>query len=185
MVARITIAGAGHGGLVAGILLARDGFDVSLFEQKSRDALGYHWHDDFYLESFDKAGLPRPPSSDFTRRKNISFHGPGMTHVLSTIVPENQLEIQMDRKVLYARLLALAEHAGVKLEFNSRVTGPLLNGHPETVCGLVVDGKGIEADLVIDAAGLGSPVRRGLPADYHVAPEIAPPDIFYTYRGSF
>ncbi|MEX2682041.1 MAG: NAD(P)/FAD-dependent oxidoreductase [Candidatus Sigynarchaeota archaeon] len=185
MVARITIAGAGHGGLVAGILLVRNGFDVTLFEQNSRDALGYDWHDDFYLESFDKAGLPRPPSSDFTRRKNISFHSPGLTHVLSTNVPENQLEIQMDRKVLYARLLAHAEEAGVKLNFNTHVSGPLVKGHPAIVCGLVVDGKEIEADLVIDAAGLSSPVRRGLPADYHITHDVVAPDVFYTYRAYY
>ncbi len=185
MVVRIIVAGAGHGGLVAGILLAREGFDVVLYEQGSRDALGYDWHDDFFLESFDKAGLPRPDASDYTRKRNVCFHSPDMKHVLSPSVPEDQLEIQMDRKVLYARLLALANEAGVKSRFNSHVSGPLLRGHPETVCGLVVNGKEIDADLVIDAAGLGSPVRCGLPASYRIVPGIGPPDVFYTYRAYY
>jgi flavin-dependent dehydrogenase len=185
MVARIIIAGAGHGGLVAGILLARHGFDVSLYEQCARDALGHDWHDDFFLESFDKASLQRPAESDYTRKQNVVFHSPDMKHVLSTSVPESQREIQMDRKVLYAWILALADEASVKLNFNSPVSGPLLRGNKEAVCGLVVNGKEIDADLVIDAAGMHSPVRHGLPAGYRIEPEIRPPDIFYTYRAYY
>ncbi len=185
MVVRIIIAGAGHGGIVAGILLARQGFDVSLYEQSSRDVLGYDWHDDFFLESFDKAGLPRPAAADFVKKHDLCFHSPDMKHVLSTSVPEEKREIQMDRKVLYARLLALADDAGVKLCFNSRVDGPLLRGTLETVCGLVVDGKEIGTDLVIDAAGINSPVRKGLPAGYRIEPNISPPDVFYTYRAYY
>ncbi|MBN2153253.1 MAG: NAD(P)/FAD-dependent oxidoreductase [Candidatus Lokiarchaeota archaeon] len=185
MVVRIIIAGAGHGGLVAGTLLARQGLDVSIHEQRPRDALGHDWHDDFYLEAFDRAGLPRPPPSDFTRKGNIRFHSPSMAHVLSTYVPEHQLEIQMDRRVLYGRLLALAEDAGVKLYFNSHVDGPLLEGHPGVVRGLVIGGKETSADLVIDAAGLDSPVRRGLPDRYRVQRDINPPDVFNTYRAYY
>ena len=33
---KILIAGAGHGGLVAGAYLAEKGFDVELFEKKTR-----------------------------------------------------------------------------------------------------------------------------------------------------
>jgi flavin-dependent dehydrogenase len=170
MVVRIIIAGAGHGGLVAGILLARQGFDVSLYEQCPRDALGHDWHDDFFLESFDKAGLPQPAASDYSRKQNVVFHSPDMNHVLSTSVPEGQREIQMDRKVLYSHLLALADAAGMKLSFNSHISGPLLRGNNETVCGLVVNGK---------------EVRHGLPASYHVEPDIGLPDVFYTYRAYY
>ncbi len=185
MVVRIIIAGAGHGGLVAGIHLARLGFDVSLYEQRSRDGLGHDWHDDFLLESFDMASLPRPAESDYARKCNLCFHSPDMKHVLSTSVPEERREIQMDRKVLYTRLLALADGAGVKLYFNSLVTAPLLRGQPETVCGLVVDGKDIGADLVVDAAGVGSPVRHGLPAWYYIEHDICSPDVFHTYRAYY
>jgi flavin-dependent dehydrogenase len=48
-----------------------------------------------------------------------------------------------------------------------------------------VDGKEICADLVIDAAGMNSPVRCGLPVDYHIMHDIRPPDVFYTYRAYY
>ncbi|NMC08426.1 MAG: NAD(P)/FAD-dependent oxidoreductase [Candidatus Lokiarchaeota archaeon] len=185
MTYRIIIAGAGHGGLSAGIILARQGLDVSLHEACSRDALGHDWHDDFFLETFQEADLPSPAPGEYAIKCNVSFHGPDMRSVISTSVPEARREIQMDRKALYARLLTLAESAGVKLNFNSRVTGPLLHGQPETVRGLIVNGKELAADLVIDAAGVHSPVRRGLPAGYRIEPTILAPDIFYTYRAYY
>jgi flavin-dependent dehydrogenase len=185
MNARIIIAGAGHGGLVAAILLARHGFDVSLYEKCSRDGLGHDWHDDFFLEAFDKAGLPRPAMSDYTRKTNTFFYSPNMKHVLSMLVPEDQREIQMDRKTLYARLLANADEAGVKSSFNSSVTGPLLRGNPETVRGITMNNKEIDADLVIDATGMNSPIRHGLPANYCIEADISPSDVIYTYRAYY
>ena len=43
----ILIAGTGHGGLVAGALLAQSGFDVTVVEKERREALGHDWEDRF------------------------------------------------------------------------------------------------------------------------------------------
>ena len=40
---KIIIAGAGHGGLIAGALLAEKGYDVTVYERNIRDDLGYDW----------------------------------------------------------------------------------------------------------------------------------------------
>ena len=42
---KIIIAGAGHGGLIAGSLLAEKGYDVTVYERHIRDDLGYDWED--------------------------------------------------------------------------------------------------------------------------------------------
>ena len=58
----ILIAGAGHGGLAAGILLARAGFSVTLAEQKARAALGHDWEDRFTFPLLaDLVGRALPP----------------------------------------------------------------------------------------------------------------------------
>lgn len=44
---KIIIAGAGHGGLVAGALLAKAGHQVELYEKNSKENLGHDWEDRF------------------------------------------------------------------------------------------------------------------------------------------
>ena len=42
---KIVIAGAGHGGLIAGARLAAAGYDVTIYERKIKSELGYDWDD--------------------------------------------------------------------------------------------------------------------------------------------
>ena len=44
---RILVAGAGHGGLAAAALLAKNGFDVTVIERKKREEMGHDWEDRF------------------------------------------------------------------------------------------------------------------------------------------
>ena len=48
---KILVAGAGHGGLAAAGLLAKQGADVTIFERGTEEGLGYDWTDIFNLDS--------------------------------------------------------------------------------------------------------------------------------------
>ena len=49
---KIIVAGGGHGGIAAGMLLAKKGFDVTVYEKNSRENMGHDWTD-----IFDKKGF--------------------------------------------------------------------------------------------------------------------------------
>ena len=42
---KILVAGAGHGGLVTAIHLAKNGYDITVIEKEKREAMGHDWHD--------------------------------------------------------------------------------------------------------------------------------------------
>ena len=52
MKGKIIVAGMGHGGLAAAAILARSGYDVTVYEQKSAGTLGYDWTDIFDPKAF-------------------------------------------------------------------------------------------------------------------------------------
>ena len=64
---KIIVAGAGHGGLAAAALLARDGFDVTVYEKNKRADLGYDWTDIFAPGALKIASVPMPEKDKFTR----------------------------------------------------------------------------------------------------------------------
>ena len=57
---KIIVAGAGHGGLTAAALLAKAGFDVTIYERNEEGKLGYDWTDIFDPKALDVVGCPRP-----------------------------------------------------------------------------------------------------------------------------
>ena len=64
---KIIVAGAGHGGLTAAALLAKAGFDVTIYERNEEGKLGYDWTDGTKRGSSVMTG---PTSS--TRRPSTS-----------------------------------------------------------------------------------------------------------------
>lgn len=58
---KILVAGAGHGGLAAAALLAKDGHCVTVFEKNTRGSVGYDWEDRFtfsLLSDITKKDIP-------------------------------------------------------------------------------------------------------------------------------
>ena len=53
---KIIVAGLGHGGIAAAALIAKAGFDVTVYEQKSEGTLGYDWTDIFAPNALGIAG---------------------------------------------------------------------------------------------------------------------------------
>ena len=181
---RIVVAGAGHGGLAAAADLARRGYDVTVFERKAKEDLGYDWTDIFAPRALLTANIPYPPRSRYTYKENMTFFSPSKNKKLTQMVPENDLEIKMERKDIYKHLLAHAERCGVKFRFSCPVTGPAMLG--SRVAGLCLEsGETVYADLVIDAAGLESPVRTALPSVCGIENSVADFEQFYVYRAFY
>ena len=49
---KIIVAGGGHGGITAGMLLAANGYDVTVYEKNSRENMGHDWTDLFDKKAF-------------------------------------------------------------------------------------------------------------------------------------
>ena len=94
---KIIVAGLGHGGIAAAAILARAGFDVTVYEQKKDGTLGYDWTDIFAPDALGIAGIPMPPKDKFEYKEDMTFFGPSMNKGLRQHVPEDKLEIKMER----------------------------------------------------------------------------------------
>ena len=180
---KIICAGAGHGGLAAALLLAREGYDVTVLEAKSRKELGYDWHDCAWLPAFEKLGI-KPDDPGFVYPFfQYTYHNPAET-VAFTVNTKNTENLRMmDRRYILDLLIGECKKAGVKFEFGKKLTGAITEGHK--VVGVHTVKKEYRADLVIDAAGMDSPIRKSLPPAAGIQKEIAPDKIIWTYRAYY
>ncbi len=180
---KIIVAGAGHGGIAAAAILAKNGFDVTVYEKNKRKDVGYDWTDIFDRKAFTAIGMDIPDESKWNLKQDMTFFGPGMGIALRQHTPEDQLEIQMERKTIYDCLISYAEECGVKFEFGKAVDGPLMLGN--RVAGVKIGKKDIFADLVIDGCGINSPLRMNLPAHLGIQKEPKEFERFYVWRGFY
>lgn len=153
---KIVIAGAGIGGLAAAEQLGRMGFHVTVYEQaESLDAMRYDWHDDVNPDVFRELALEIP--AEHFPKKSWTFVSPFAAVTREFRQDESHPDFSIERRplnrVLYERAVKVAE-----VVFGSKVTAPLLS--PGRVCGLVVNGQRVYADLVVDSLGVDSPCAR-------------------------
>ena len=180
---KIIIAGGGHGGITCGAILAKNGYDVTVYEKNDADKMGHDWTDIFDPKAFKAVGMEMPPKEMYNLKNNMTFFGPAMTTRLVQDVPEGEFEIQMERRDIYKCLIDHAVACGVKFEYGVAVEGPVMLGN--RVVGIKTD-KGTEyADLVIDACGINSPVRMNLPEYLGIQKEAQQYERFYVYRAFF
>ena len=180
---KILVAGAGHGGLSAAIRLANAGYDVTVYERQKRESMGYDWFDTVTASLFTGADLPETPEGTMLPFYEMRYFAPDMETSITKAGTGGGLRF-IDRKVLIRHLLAVAEAAGVKLLFETPVKRALTAG--VTVLGLELEsGERVRGDLVIDAAGVDSPVRKNLPAACGVINEIPQEDRIVIYRAYF
>lgn len=180
---RILVAGAGHGGLAAAALIAQKGFDVTVFEKKKEAELGYDWTDIFAPGALGIAGIPMPEKDKFTYKDNMTFYSPSCSKGLVQNVPVDQLEIKMERSDIYSLLVEHARKSGVSFKFECEVSSPLVLGN--RVVGLKTSEGDFYADLVIDAAGIDSPVRKNLPSSLNIEKDEGEFSRFYVYRAFY
>ena len=183
---RILVAGAGHGGLAAAALLAQNGFDVTVIEKNRREALGHDWEDRFTFSLLTELlGITEAdlPGGCWRYRGDCAFVSPAKRKKVVIRYTEETRQRIMWRKPLLTMLLEHAENCGVKFLFGTEALGPLTeNGR---VTGLSTAGGDFFADLVIDAAGAFSPVRRHLPEAYRIEKDPRPGDLFYACRAYY
>lgn len=183
MAKKIIVAGGGHGGIAAAALLAKDGFDVTVYEKNARENMGYDWTDIFDKKGLFAVGLGLPDEDKYRLKHDMTFYGPSPEYKLRQHTPVDQLEIQMERKEIYNTLISYAEECGVKFCYETPVLAPVLFGN--RIVGIKTD-KGEEyGDLVIDACGIDSPVRKNLPAYLGITKEPEDFCTFYVYRAFF
>ena len=181
--AKIIVAGGGHGGLGAAALLAGGGHDVTVYEKNSREQMGYDWTDIFDRKGLTAVGLPMPPEGRYGLKNDMTFVCPSGEHRLRQHTPEDQLEIQMERRDIYDMLIGRALDRGVRIEFGTPVLGPVMLG--SRVAGILTEQGPVYADLVIDACGIDSPVRGQLPASLGIPAAPGPYEQFFVYRAFY
>lgn len=177
---KIIVAGGGHGGITAGMLLAKHGYDVTVYEKNSRENMGHDWTDIFDKKGFTALGLDLPDKSLWNLKHDMTFYGPAMETALHQNTPLDQLEIQMERRDIYNYIIENAEKAGVKFVYNCEITGSVLFGN--RIVGIKTNDGEKYADLVIDAAGMNSPVRKSLPHWLGIQNNSIDYEQFYVYR---
>lgn len=184
---KIIIAGAGHGGISAAINLARNGYDVTIYEQNKREGLGHDWHDSIVLKTFGEIGIDEPDKSTYLPMPGMRYAPPSKSKELWNGKERMTHIVSADRKELYKHLLKNAEESGVKLCFETHVKCAVFD--KEKIIGIKVadeNGERIEkADLIIDAAGMHSPVRQSLRQCCGIRNCFSSKETFYVYRAYY
>ncbi len=168
---KIIIIGANQGALVAGELLGKQGYDVTLYEKSKEDDVGYPWHDNMTPSTFERIGIPLPPEPIAKKKdKDWTFIPPDKKTSFQMKVPEDRRDVKILRKPFnewlrnrtmdYAKINYEAEVKSVIYE-NGKVSGVSL-----------VNGEKIYADLVIDCGGANSSIRRSLPDELGIEKEL-------------
>ncbi len=180
--AKIIVAGAGHGGLVCAIKLARLGYSVTVFEKSQKSDMGLPQQDVFDKDTFTYIDLPAP--KNITICKNQLTLVPSESTIAPLTLPQPEDEaIVMERKTLINHLLTLAEKSGVQIHYNCPVVEPVILG--SRVAGVKTFEGDFYGDIIIDACGIDSPLRNNLPKFMNINREIKDFDIIYTYRAHF
>ncbi len=186
----ILVAGAGHGGLSAAAILAKNGHTVTVIEKQTKDTIGHDWHDAMDIPAFRFADIPVPDEKHFRRGLRMCYFNPKKTVKLNMDggpgVSQSEC-ITIDRKFLIRYLISYCESCGVKFIFGADIKEALTKG--TKVCGIKTEINGEEkdlfADMIIDAAGMNSPVRRSLPEEFGIQNEIPVEDTFEIYRAYY
>lgn len=180
---KIIVAGGGHGGLVAGALLSKAGYDVTVVERNKRDDMGHDWTDIFDLAAWTEVGIPLPPADQYEPANDMTFYSPSKKVSLKPAVPEAEKEVVMERRDIYDSLIPFAEDANVNIIYGCEVLGPIMDGN--RVVGIKTSQGDMAADMVIDAAGMDSPVRSQLPPGCNIQNDFDRFQQFYIYRAFY
>lgn len=180
---RIIVGGAGHGGVVAAMKLARAGHDVTVYEKRPYEDLGAEQYDAVDNRFFRYAGIDVPEHWK-SEPNRITLVPVGDDPKPVTLPPiKNDEALIVDRKELIRFLIALAREAGVKFEFENGVKSAIVLG--DRVAGIETERGAVYGDLIIDSCGAYSPIRLSLPEHMQIKKEPDKYDVLYTYRAYF
>lgn len=179
----IIIAGAGHGGLVCAAILAERGFNVTVYEKKNMQTIGLDQTDSFMINCFDAAGIPRPSDEFRHPSEPQCFTNPAQT-VKIRLHQSADGNCVMDRKYLIRYLIGYAKDKGVRFCFDTEIICPVTDSN--RILGIVTKKSNrlttVTADLIIDNAGVDSPLRSLLPQCFGITNSFSDDSIFTCYR---
>ena len=157
--------------------------DVTVYERGAEGTLGYDWTDIFAPTAWKAAGMDMPPQDKYEYKTNMTFYSPNRQIPLTQSIPADEIEMKMERKDIYNQLIEHAVKCGVTFVYECTITGPILTGN--RVTGIKTDKGDFYADLVIDAAGIHSPVRTNLPAMCGIEKSPQSCEQLYVYRAFY
>jgi flavin-dependent dehydrogenase len=177
---KVVIAGAGVGGMIVAERLGQIGFEVVVYEKaESLDTMRYDWHDDVSPVVFDELGINLPKES--APKRSWTFCSPYEKTIREFSQDESCPDMSVERRPLNRLLFERASKVATFV-FGKAVTAPVVENN--RVVGVMVDGKRVDCDLVVDSAGVYSPVRRNLPRSFGIS-EIERGEVFEAYRAFY
>jgi digeranylgeranylglycerophospholipid reductase len=169
----IAIVGGGPGGLYAAYVLARNGFDVVLFEEHHEAGRPVHCTGVLAAEAFDEFDLPR--AAILNPLRTAEFFGPSGRSIRYTTPTVEALVI--DRVSFDTGLYEQAVDAGVTMHLGTRVTDVTISERRVTVTSS--DRGPIEARAAVLACGANYAIQRrlglGLPSIYMQSAQLELP----------
>ncbi|MCM1306835.1 MAG: hypothetical protein NC037_06470 [Bacteroides sp.] len=177
---KIIILGAGIGGLYVAGALGNLGFSIVVYEKKSREELGYPWHDSINKDTFKKAKI-EVPKHFVLQKQLLNFFGPSGDGYISqgTRAAKN---FDIDRKKFIEHLIVQAEQCAT-IRFGTKADSLILEN--DAVVGVYVNGQPQYCDLVIDSSGLFSKYRFQIPHKFLMDDAILPNDYLMAYRAYY
>ena len=178
----IIVVGAGTAGIYFGWKMAQKGFKVIIIDKSSQEKLGTRL-DSFHVDSdkFEEFGVEPPHEGDaelittFDRRisKSPFDHYPKVVYYPFHV---------MRHPIFLARLTKLAKEAKAQVQYETKFIEFLFEDGK--IVGISAERAGenikYKAKLVVDAAGMHTPVRSSLPEGYGIENfEIADNEQFY------
>ncbi|HRT82426.1 MAG TPA: NAD(P)-binding protein, partial [Oscillospiraceae bacterium] len=136
---KIIVAGAGHGGLNAAAFLAKAGFRVDVYEQKTEDEMGYDWSDTISRHTFEYMDFDDYDRAYLSPRLNTSFYAPNLKTPVNVDFDKESTALDIERAALYKYLIRNAKDKGAEIHWGKRIDGPLIKD--KKVRGLMVEGQ--------------------------------------------
>ncbi len=184
---KIILAGAGYGAFTCSFLLARAGYDVTIYEKTTASLLGVDCYDLISLSDFTRTGLQAPPQEEIIPTTDCLLNSPsGLGSVrLPKSIQKNNLFI--NQRFLKAFLTRQCKEAGVKFCFDTECLEPIVERRQVTGIKVRQQGKtaSVPGDLVIDCCGLFSPIKAGLPNYLGVSKSTTEEKVFHGYCSSY